>query len=99
MTIREFLIKNELKAAEERLARLQEMDAPAIMIPAVSKQIEEMRAGKFDVGGDRGLIDLEFTSFEQKRMANGKPYLLFDCGATYFPKAKYGRFIIKTLSK
>ena len=93
MIIKEFLRVNTLRATEERLGKLIAMEAPKVIIEGTQKQVEELKTGKFEVGGDATLLDLEFSSFEQKKGRGGKIYVKFDNGVKYFPQAQYGRYI------
>jgi len=93
MTIKEYLIGCELKAAEYRLSELKDMGAPVVMITGQEKCVEDMKAGIFKVSGDTELLEEEYVEREVKKGRSGKPYLTINGHINYFPKAKYGRYI------
>ena len=98
MTIREWICQNEARMFEYRLERLEAMNAPKVMIEAQRKAVDELKAGKIEVGGEKNLLDVEFESFIQKKGNGGKAYLTINGKINYFPQAQYGRYI-KTASK
>ena len=98
MTIREWICKNEARMFEQRLESLEAMNAPKVMIEAQRKAVDELKAGKIEVGGEKNLLDVEFESFIQKKGNGGKTYLTINGKINYFPQAQYGRYI-KTASK
>ena len=67
MTIREKIIANEIAAQSERLAKLTEMGAPAVMITGTEKIIADLESGNLKVGGDVELLNQEYVSGELKR--------------------------------
>ena len=93
MTIREFIINNEIKSFEERLSKLEEMSAPAIIIDSQRKAVDDLRNGVLKIGGAVEKLDNEMIGFEIKKGNGGKPYVEFADGTRYFPQAKYGRYI------
>ena len=93
MTIKEFIIEKELPMNKERLNKLIEIDAPEIMIRAISEQISKMENGELKIDGDLELLDYEFKDYEVKRRRGGKIYIVFDKSINYFPNTKYGRYI------
>ena len=95
MKIKEFIRTKELEFSKERLRRLEELEALKVVLERQREIIEELEEGKFKVGGQKELLEEIFTSFEERKGRGGKPYLVFDNGVKYFPKAKYGRFITK----
>ncbi len=95
LTVFEFLLKNEQRMAQERLAKLEEMKAPEIMVQGQRKLVAELEKGNLKIGGDQELLKAEFETFELKKGSGGKGYIQFDNGIKYFPQAKYGRFITR----
>ena len=91
----DFILRNELRMAQERLEKLIKMKAPGVMIQGQQKLVEELEAGKIKVGGDQELLNCTFETFEIKKGSGGKSYIQFDNGIKYFPNAKYGRFITR----
>ena len=93
-TIGEMILKNELSGAKVRLVKLQEMGAPKGIVAKVAEMVAEMELGSIKIGGDKGLLEIEVETFEQKKGRGGKPFVSFNGGAiNYFPQAQYGRFI------
>jgi len=91
----DFILRNEYRAAQERLEKLIQMEAPRVMIQGQQKLVEELSTGKIRVGGDQDLLQCTFETFETKKGNGGKLYIQFDNGIKYFPNAKYGRFITR----
>jgi hypothetical protein len=91
----DFIVRNELRAAQERLEKLMQIKAPEVMIQGQKRIVEELSAGKIKVGGDQELLQCTFETFETKKGKGGKVYVQFDNGIKYFPNAKYGRFIAR----
>ena len=65
------------------------------MIDATTAELSRLQRGVLTVGGDRSLLDLEYTSYEVKKGNGGKQYVEFDNGVKYFPNARYGRYITR----
>ena len=93
MTIKEIIIAKELESSKERLALLEEMDAPEVIIVSLDKHIERLTEGQIEVGGDSSLLELEYISHVTKKGNGGKPYVVFNDSINYFPQAKFGRYI------
>lgn len=89
----DLIVRNELRAAQERLEKLMQIKAPEVMIQGQKRIVEELSAGKIKVGGDQELLQCTFETFETKKGRGGKVYVQFDNGIRYFPNTKYGRFI------
>ncbi len=92
-TIKEWIVRNELKGAEERLEKLKKIEAPDIVIEGRQKELEELRAGKLKIAGKLEKLENLVTGFEIKTGRMGKKYIEFKDGTKYFPNAKYGRYI------
>ena len=93
MTIREKIIANEITAQTDRLTKLSEMGAPAVMITGTEKIIADLKSGNIKVGGDTELLDQEYVSGESKKGNGGKVYIQINGNINYFPNARYGRYI------
>lgn len=93
MTIREKIITNEIAAQSERLTKLSEMGAPAVMITGTEKIIADLKSGNLKVGGDVELLDQEYVSGEPKKGNGGKTYIQINGNINYFPNTRYGRYI------
>ena len=93
MKIIDFILRNECRQAQERLEKLIQMNAPAVIIEGQKKIVKELSTGKIKIGGDQDLLQRTFETFEVKKGKGGKLYIQFDNGIKYFPNAKYGRFI------
>ena len=93
MTIREMILEKELRMAQERLDKLKEFDAPAIMIECQGKLVKELADGILKIKGDTQYLDEVVTSYEVKTGMGGKPYIQFHDNIMYFPYARYGKYI------
>lgn len=93
MTVKEFIVKNELRSAAERLAKLKELGAPDIMIVGQNKIVDELKAGKIKISGAVEKLENEVMDFEVKKGRGGKQYVEFSDGTMCFPNARYGRYI------
>jgi len=91
----DFILRNEYRQAQERLEKLIQINAPKVMIQGQQKIVDELSTGKIKIGGDQGLLQCTFDTFEVKKGNGGKIYIQFDNGIKYFPNAKYGRFITR----
>ncbi|MBQ4447448.1 MAG: hypothetical protein II897_04055 [Clostridia bacterium] len=95
MTIREWLIENEARIQSERLSKLVEIGAPAVMLNAQRKLVEELDNGIVEVGGETALLETEIETYEWKTGKGGKPYAHINGSVNFFPRAKYGRYIAR----
>ena len=93
MKIKSYIIEKEVSNSMERLQKLKEIGAPNVIIESLSKEIEKLKSGNLNIGGDKELIEEEFNNKEVKKGQGGKVYIQFDGRINYFPNAKYGRFI------
>jgi hypothetical protein len=93
MKIGEYIISKELKGAEDRKNKFEEIGAPQIMIDGQSKMIEDLKNGKIKISGELNLLEVEYTSSEVKKGKGGKIYITFNNSINYFPNAKYGKYI------
>ena len=96
MTIKDKIIEAELKGIRERLNNLIRIEAPDIMVESIEKEIERLEQGTLKIGGDKSLLDQEYTSCECKVGNGGKNYVQFNNNINYFPNAKYGRYIAQS---
>ena len=95
MTIKDVIIKAELRALKERVEKLQELEAPDVMITSTEQEIDRLESGNLKIGGNVKLLEVEFVSSENKVGRGGKGYVQFNGSINYFPNAKYGRYIAK----
>lgn len=93
MNILDWICEHELPAYEERLAKLESIGAPAVMIESQKEAVDKLRNGDIVVGGNKELLAETVEGFEVKRGNGGKQYVEFNGAIRYFPQAKYGRFI------
>lgn len=96
-TIRNFISKNELQSADDRLQKLIEIGAPKVMIDAQRKLVDNWDGIK--ANGDDFLLDIPYQSHEVKKGNGGKIYVIFNGYIQYFPTAKFGRFVSKKEGK
>ena len=95
MTIREYIVNAELNIAESRLNKLHEIGAPEVMLKSLADCINNLQNGNIEVSGDSNLLDVNYVSSEIKTGNGGKKYICFNNSINYFPKAKYGKYIVK----
>ena len=95
MKIGTWIIKGAAKAAHERLAKLEEIGAPKIMIEGQQKYVEDLDNGILKIGGEESLLDEKFISAEQKKGRGGKVYYEINGEINFFPNAKYGMYIAR----
>lgn len=95
MTIREELLRVSIEATIKRKQQLESIGAPKIVIESCQHQIDTMKSGDFEIGGDTNVLDEEFLSAEAKKGRGGKIYYVINGNINYFPNAKYGRYIRK----
>ena len=95
MTIREHILENTRQNVESRLQKLEEMQAPEVLISSVKSQLTELENGQIEIGGDAELLQEDYVSVELKKGSGGKVYFEYNGNINYFPKAKYGRFIAR----
>lgn len=93
MTVKEYLIYCELKGAEDRLSKLQDMNAPVVMIEGQKKIVADLQNGKFVVSGDIHLLEEDYSGHEMRKGRGGKVYVVINGHINYFPNARYGRYI------
>jgi hypothetical protein len=93
MTIREELLRASIEATIKRMHKLELVGAPEIVIESCQHQIDAMKSGEFEIGGDTDVLDEEFLSAEEKKGRGGKRYYVINGNINYFPNAKYGRYI------
>jgi len=93
MKVRDYILEGSTKSAEERLAKLQEMGAPAVMIDGQKNIVDELHSGNLKIGGDVELLDEEYISREFKKGNGGKVYIQINGTINFFPNAKYGMYI------
>ena len=96
MIIKEYIIANELNYFEYRLARLKEIQAPAIIIQNTEGEVNRLKEGNLVIRGTKKLLDTEID--EQLTKAEGKlgnQVITFNNQIVYFPDAPNGRYIRK----
>lgn len=84
MTIREYIVCG----MQDRLNKLIEIGAPAVIIEGQKKFIDNPK-----VGGDINYLDDVISSKEIKTGRGGKQYILFNGNIQFFPNARYGMYI------
>ena len=92
-TIRTWISERAAADAEARIADLQRLRAPAIVIDQERRKGEAARAGQLEFKGEIALLDEEFENVQVSKGRGGKPVLLFNGRIYYFPKARFGRFV------
>ena len=92
-TIREWIIKGTLKAAEDRLEKLKEISAPQVVIDGQSRYVDSLKKGSLKISGDKSLLDVEYIHSEQKKGRGGRIYYTINDSINFFPNAKYGMYI------
>jgi hypothetical protein len=95
MTIKEFLMNEELKSWKDSLVRFKELGAPQVILDHYQNKVNELEAGKFRVGGMKYLLSEEYVSHEECKGTGGREYLRINGHINYFPRAKYDRYIIE----
>lgn len=95
MTIKEFIVKNEMRFKKERIEKLTELSAPSIIIEREKELLEKLERGEIKITGDLTLLQEELKTFEKKTGRGGKTYLDINDSILYFPSASYGRFITR----
>ena len=93
MEIKTFIINRELPQLEERIQKLEDMNAPAVIIENAKSEAAKMSQGEIKISGRKDKLGMEVTSAEMK--GKGKNlYWSFNNGeAIYYPNSKYGRHI------
>ena len=93
MTIKEYIIENTIKAMTSRMAKLEEIQAPKVMIVGLQVELERLEEGILECGGKTELLDEELSTVEQRKGKGGQIYYMFNGYINYFPKALYGRYV------
>lgn len=94
MTVKEHIIKSTKLALEERISKLEDMQAPSVMLDAEKRNLENIENIK--ISGEVELLEEEFETVEQRKGRGGVVYYRYNGNINYFPKAKYGRYISKS---
>lgn len=94
-TILDYICRNELKAINFRIAKLEEAEAPQIMIDCCKAEAKKLEEKNLKISGDIELLNVEIESIEQKKGRGGKVYLTINNTINYFPNARYGRYIAR----
>ena len=95
MTIKEHIISSTKLALEDRISKLEDMQAPAVVIDAEKRNLEDVENIK--ISGEVELLEEEFKTVERWKGRGGVVYYRYNGNINYFPKARYGRYI--TLAK
>lgn len=98
VTVKQFIIENELKSFSERLDNLIKMNAPDIVVNGQKKAVDELKSGNLKIGGDTDALGFIVKDFENKKGNGGKPYITIKTSngdVNYYPAAKFGRYIKK----
>ena len=99
MTIREKIIEGLLTAGTERLEKLIELGAPTVIITGQQQYVENLKRGEVKIAGEQNLLDIEFSSVEQKKGRGGKSYYSFNDDINFFPVTRYGNMYISRNNK
>jgi len=94
MNIKEYIITQELKHFENRLAKLKEINAPAIVIKNTEDEVNRLKEGNLIIRGTKKLLNIEID--EQLTKVEGKlgnQVITFNNQVIYFPDAPNGRYI------
>jgi len=87
-TVRDRIVESKKK----RLEKLIEINAPAVIIDNLKKEIN----GNIKIGGDIGLLDVVIITWEEKKGRMWKLYYLINNEIQFFPNAQYGMFISRS---
>jgi hypothetical protein len=96
MNIKEYIITQELKHFENRLAKLKEINAPAIVIQNTEDEVNRLKDDILVIRGTKKLLDIEIiepVNIESKQPGN--QVITFNNQVIYFPNAPNGRYIRK----
>ena len=93
MTIREYILSGALAAARDRLERLSQISAPAVLISSQQKAVSDLEAGNLKISGDLDTLEDEFLDRVFKTGRGGKQYIQINGNVNFFPNAKYGPYI------
>lgn len=94
MIIKEYIITNELNYFEQRLTKLKEIQAPAIIIQNIEDEINRLKEDNLIIRGTKKLLNIEID--EQLIKIEGKQgnqVITFNNQVVYFPDAPNGRYI------
>lgn len=94
MTVKEHIIKSTKLALKDRIYKLEDMQAPSVVIDAEKRNLENIENIK--ISGELELLEEEFETVEQRKGRGGVVYYRYNGNINYFPKAKYGRYISKS---
>jgi len=96
LIIKEYIITQELNYFENRLNKLKEINAPAIVIKNTEDEVNRLKDGILIIRGTKKLlnikIDEQLTKVEGKQ---GNQVITFNNQVVYFPDAPNGRYIRK----
>ena len=95
MTIKDFIIENTQLALVDRWKGLKNMDAPSVMIQSCEEELTRLSNHELRCGGEVKLLNEEYLSHKVKTGRGGVEYIVFNGSINYFPRARYGRFIVK----
>jgi hypothetical protein len=95
MTIKEFLMNQELEERRARIEQFKELGAPQVIIERLGEKLSKLESGKFKVGGQKELLDEEYKTHQECKGIGGREYLHINGHINYFPRAKYDRYIIE----
>lgn len=95
MTIKDFIIEGTTSALIERWKTLKNMDAPEVMIQSCEEELKRLANHELKCGGEVKLLNEEYLSHVEKIGRGGITYYVFNGNINYFPRARYGRFVVK----
>lgn len=99
MTLNDHITAGLRKAAESRLAKLIELNAPPIIIDGVKRQLTKDCSIRIKTGDPTDLLDREFLSVEKFTGRSGKAYYVYQTPAgpvSFFPQGRFGPFVTVT---
>jgi hypothetical protein len=94
-TIKQYIIDICVRHHAIRLAKLEALDAPSVMIDGERALIERWRGGTARLGDKEKLLDTPFVSIEWRKGRGGKEYAVFNDSIAYFPKGRFGPFVMR----
>ena len=92
-TVRDFLMMWLDDILSDRLAYLERSGAPDSMIEKTDAELQVVRDGDMEVGGDMDVLDEPFKGFVSKKGYSGNEYLQINGNINFYPNARYGYFI------
>lgn len=98
-TIGQYILDNALTAQRDRLAALQRICAPEIVVEQAERKLAAMLAGEVPAQegkGEQGLLDREFSAVAWAKGRGGKPWATFTTAqgpVRFYPAGRFGPFV------